>query len=98
MAVGSSPTRPTFGMFGAGAPSPCPCLLWGATPHTPTVRLVPDPAWFRWARPLADGLYNIGAAFTQQFDFDKPPPPSPTKAADSDPDAELKRIRQSILD
>ena len=51
-----------------------------------------------YSRPLADGLYNIGAAFTQQFDFDRPPPPAPTRAAGGDPDAELKRIRQSILD
>ena len=52
-----------------------------------------------YSRPLADGLYNIGAAFIQQFDFDKPPPAAPTRdTAASDPDAELKRIRQSILD
>ena len=52
-----------------------------------------------YSRPLADGLYNIGAAFSQQFDFDKPPPAAPTRnTANSDPDAELKRIRQSILD
>lgn len=26
-----------------------PCLFWGATPQTPTVRLVADPAWLRFS-------------------------------------------------
>ena len=51
-----------------------------------------------YSRPLADGLYNIGASFNQVFDFDKPPPAAPIRGAVRDPDAELQRIRQSILD
>ena len=49
-----------------------------------------------YSRPLADSLYNVGAAFVSTFSFEKPAalPPSPATAA---ADAELNRIRQSIL-
>ena len=67
----------------------------------------------QYSRPLADGLYNIGAAFVRTFDFNKAPindAPAPAakpakpatqpaqSATPADPEAELKRIRQSILD
>lgn len=32
--------KPTLGMFGACAPSRCPCLLWGATPTVPAKSFV----------------------------------------------------------
>jgi hypothetical protein len=51
-----------------------------------------------YSRPLADSLYNVGAVFNAPFDFDKPPVPAPPRSLPADPEAELKRIRQSILD
>jgi hypothetical protein len=49
-----------------------------------------------YSRPLADSLYNVGASFVATYSFDKPPESvaSPATAA---ADAELNRIRQSIL-
>jgi hypothetical protein len=49
-----------------------------------------------FSRPLADSLYNVGAAFVQVYNFDNPPElaASPMTA---EADAELNRIRQSIL-
>jgi hypothetical protein len=48
-------------------------------------------------RPIADGMYMIGAAFDDVFDFDKSPPPLTTRAVTANDDAELDRIRNSIL-
>ena len=56
-----------------------------------------------YCRAMAEGLYNVGASFVKPFEFGSPPPNAlagvrhaTTTAAQSE--AELKRIRQSILD
>ena len=54
-----------------------------------------------YCRAMADGLYNVGAAFLQPYDFYAPPAVEFTGDAPAAPasggEAELKRIRQSIL-
>jgi hypothetical protein len=57
-----------------------------------------------YTRPLADGLYNVGATFNSRYDFNAKPAvefrgtagAAPTPALSGE--EELKRIRQSILD
>ena len=56
-----------------------------------------------YCRPMAEGLYNIGASFAKPFDFETPSGNILTGARQSAnggtrSEDELKRIRQSILD
>ena len=55
-----------------------------------------------YCRALADGIYNVGASFIKMFDFNAPPTVEIRGTGDGKPaanptDAELDRIRQSIL-
>ena len=56
-----------------------------------------------YCRPMAEGLYNVGALFAKPFEFesasgDMQAGVRNAAAASAQPEAELKRIRQSILD
>lgn len=56
-----------------------------------------------YCRTMAEGLFNIGASFVKPFDFESPSGnilagAGGAVAGAATPEAELKRIRQSILD
>lgn len=55
-----------------------------------------------YARPMADGLYNVGAAFNSVYDFNAKPAVEfrngNAAAPALSPEEQLKRIRKSILD
>ena len=58
-----------------------------------------------YCRAMAEGLYNIGASFAKPFDFESPSGnmlagvrATGTAGGATQSEAELKRIRQSILD